>query len=114
MRGTPANTQGIGAKVIVWQPGRTQLLEQMPTRGFQSSVDPRLHFGLGDSTRIDSLLVMWPDGRFQRLTQVAADQTLTLSQRDASARSGLVTDPPACVPSCVPLSPSAAPLPRSS
>src|SRR2546426_7355160 len=34
--------------------GTTQLLEQMPTRGFQSSVDPRLHFGLGSSKQIDS------------------------------------------------------------
>jgi enediyne biosynthesis protein E4 len=94
------NTQGIGAKVIVWQPGRAQVLEEMPTRGFESSVDPRLHFGLGDSAHVDSLLVMWPDRRFQRLTHVVADQTLIIRQSDASPRSGLATDPPLCLPSC--------------
>src|SRR5207302_11173369 len=89
LRGSGANTAGIGAKVIVEQGGTRQLLEQMPTRGFQSSVDPRLHFGLGSSTRIDSLIVVWPDRRTQVLTDVAVDRTLTLSQRDAAgARAG--------------------------
>src|SRR2546426_1724685 len=53
LRGSGANTAGIGAKVVVRQGGTTQLLEQMPTRGVQSSVDPRLHFGLGGSTTIE-------------------------------------------------------------
>src|SRR5207248_4102191 len=63
------------------------MLEQFPTRGFQSSVDPRLHFGLGQSTHIDSLIVIWPDRRFQALTDVAVDRTLMLSQEDAASRS---------------------------
>src|SRR5205809_2428733 len=58
----------------------------MPTRGFQSSVDPRLHFGLGGSTTIDSLRVIWPDCRSQTLTNVAVDRTLTLSQQDAGGK----------------------------
>lgn len=85
-RGEGANTGGIGAKLFVHHGGRTQLLEQMPTRGFQSSVDPRLHVGLGGSTRVDSLLVVWPDHRFQLLRDIAADRTLTLSQADAAGR----------------------------
>src|SRR5687768_15594083 len=86
MRGAGANTAGIGAKVIVKTAGITQMLEQMPTRGFQSSVDPRLHFGLGRSASVDSLTVIWPDGRFQVITNVAADRTLTLSQSDAGGK----------------------------
>src|SRR5437763_13412706 len=85
LRGSGANTAGIGAKVIVEQGGTRQLVEQMPTRGFQSSVDPRLHFGLGRAARIDSLLVIWPDRRRQVLTDVAAAHTVTLSQHDAAA-----------------------------
>src|SRR3989449_9126691 len=69
LRGSGANTAGIGAKVVIKQGGTTQLLEQMPTRGFQSSVDPRLHFGLGGSTQVDSLLVTWPGRRSQTLTR---------------------------------------------
>jgi hypothetical protein len=86
LRGTGANTAGIGAKVMIAHQGTRQLLEQMPTRGFQSSVDPRLHFGLGPSPRIDSLIVVWPDRRYQVLTDVAADQMITLSQQDAAGR----------------------------
>jgi hypothetical protein len=84
LRGEGANTAGIGATVIVAHDGKNQRLEQSPTRGFQSSVDPRLHFGLGASTRIDSLWVVWPDQRYQRLTGLGVDRELTLRQRDAA------------------------------
>jgi len=84
--GGGSNTAGIGAKVMIRHGGRMQMVEQMPTRGFQSSVDPRLHFGLGPSTRIDSLIVVWPDHRFQVLTNVAGDRMLTLSQENASGK----------------------------
>lgn len=86
LRGTGANTAGIGAKVFIVAGTSRQYLEQMPTRGFQSSVDSRLHVGLGDLTIVDSLIVVWPDRRFQVLTTVPVNQTLTLSQREASGR----------------------------
>jgi hypothetical protein len=93
LKGSGANTGGIGAKVVLKQGGKggtggtVQMLEQYPTRGFQSSVDPRLHFGLGPAEQIDSLTVIWPDRRHQVLTRVAVDRTLTLSQRDATGPS---------------------------
>lgn len=86
LRGDGANTGGIGAKVIIRHGPATQMLEEMPTRGFQSSVDPRLHFGLGASTRIDTLTVIWPDRRFQTLAGVPVDRILTLDQKAASGR----------------------------
>ncbi|HKE88752.1 MAG TPA: VCBS repeat-containing protein [Gemmatimonadales bacterium] len=86
LRGSGGNSDGIGAKVLVTTRGTTQLVEQMPTRGFQSSVDPRLHFGVGDATRVDSVTVIWPDRRFQVLTGVAVDTTLTLQQANAAGR----------------------------
>jgi hypothetical protein len=86
LRGAGLNTAGIGTKVMIAHQSMRQMLEQMPTRGFESSVDPRLHFGLGGATRIDSLTVVWPDRRFQVLTNVAADQTITLSQQAAGGR----------------------------
>ena len=86
LSGEGANTGGIGARVIIRHGATMQTLEQMPTRGFQSSVDPRLHFGLGASTIIDSLTVIWPDHRFQTMTNVAADRLITLEQRAASGK----------------------------
>lgn len=86
LRGDRRNTAGIGARVLVGHDGTVQLLEQMPTRGFQSSVDPRLHFGLGTAGRVDSLVVVWPDRRFQVLRDVPADRPITLRQADAAGQ----------------------------
>ena len=80
LRGDAPNTAGIGARVWVAAGGRTQYLEQSPTRGFLSSVDPRLHVGLGRAAVADSLTVAWPDGRRQTLRGVRADSRLTLVQ----------------------------------
>src|SRR6266576_3850421 len=83
LRGTGQNTGGIGAKVMIAAGGTHQMSEAMPTRGFESAVDPRLHFGLGTTTAVDSLTVVWPDRRAQVLTNLTADRTITLAQTDA-------------------------------
>lgn len=81
--GAGANTQGVGAKVTIYQAGKQQYLEQMPTRGYQSSVSPRLHFGLGTLERIDSLRIVWPTGKQQVILTPKADQLITLQEKDA-------------------------------
>ena len=86
LAGGGRNTEGIGAKVIAVTGGKRQLLEQQPVRGFQSSVDRRLHFGLGEQATIDSLIVIWPDARYQVLTQLAADTLVTVRQDRARGR----------------------------
>jgi hypothetical protein len=86
LRGARGNTAGIGAKVTIFAGGKMQVLEQMPTRGFESSVDPRLHFGLGTTTRIDSLIVVWPSRRESVLRNVQGDQLLTVREADAVAK----------------------------
>lgn len=86
LAGAGRNTDGIGTKVIAVTGAQRQLLEQQPVRGFQSSVDRRLHFGFGSSAIADSLIVIWPDARFQVLTQVALDRAITLHQDSASGR----------------------------
>ncbi|HEX9309915.1 MAG TPA: VCBS repeat-containing protein, partial [Gemmatimonadaceae bacterium] len=86
LEGSSGNTAGIGAKVIIEDHGAKQMLEQEPTRGFESSVDQRLHFGLGKATQVDSLTVIWPDRRYQLLANVAVNRILKLSQKNASGR----------------------------
>ncbi|MBC7923736.1 MAG: VCBS repeat-containing protein, partial [Ferruginibacter sp.] len=78
------NRNGIGAKVYVHQKDRTQYLQQMPNRGFQSSVDLTLVFGLGETQVIDSVSVVWPDDRMQVLKGVVADADLTLDHSRAN------------------------------
>ena len=81
--GTPPNSFGIGSRVTIYTGGMMQVLEQMPSRGFESSVEPVLNFGVGQNTRIDSLEVRWPNLKIQLLKNLPADTTLALVQRDA-------------------------------
>lgn len=86
LNGTGPNRNAIGAKVFVYQPGRMQVLQQMPNRGFQSSVDLTMVFGLGQQPGIDSLVVVWPDDQMQTIRQPKPNQALTLRQKDANQR----------------------------
>lgn len=77
------NTQGVGAKVIIYTNGVQQLLEQLPTRGFESSVEPVLNFGVGAYKTIDSLKVIWPNMKEQQLNNINTNTTITLTQSEA-------------------------------
>ncbi len=83
LEGEGRNTAGIGARVTIFQNGQKQYLEQMPTRGYQSSVSPVLHFGLGQKSKIDSLEIVWPTGKVEKISNLKANQVLTLSEKNA-------------------------------
>jgi hypothetical protein len=85
LAGGGGNTAGIGARVTVYAGGQQQLQEQMPSRGFQSSVSPILHFGLGRQKQVDSLRIVWASGRQQVLKQVKANRLLRLEEKQAAA-----------------------------
>jgi enediyne biosynthesis protein E4 len=82
--GETPNTQGLGAKVTISIKGKKQSVEQITARGYLSSVSPVLHFGLGEAANVDTLVVRWPTGKVQILTDVASNQVLALSESDAS------------------------------
>ncbi|MBS1915067.1 MAG: VCBS repeat-containing protein [Bacteroidetes bacterium] len=84
LKGDSLNSFGIGARVTIFSKGNEQVLEEMPCRGFQSSVDPVLNFGLGDIPVIDSMIVRWPLGKMQVLKNIKADATLTIDQKNAN------------------------------
>ncbi len=73
------NRFGIGTKVLLYNQNKLQTRQLNCTRGFQSSVEPVLHFGLGTSKIVDSLIIIWPDNSYQKHEQVDANQTLNLS-----------------------------------
>lgn len=83
LKGAQANTDGIGAKVYCYAGGKMQLYEQMPTRGYQSSVNPVLHIGLGNAAKIDSLKIIWLNGSMQLLRNLPVDTLLVLEQKNA-------------------------------
>ena len=84
LQGDGKNPNALGTKLLAKSQGKTFYLEQMPTRGFQSSVDNRPFFGLGNIAVLDSLIVQWPDGRSHVITKVATNQELTLRQSEAT------------------------------
>ena len=83
LKGNGMNTFGIGAKVTIYTKGMQQLLEQMVTRGFESSVEPVLNFGTGTFKMIDSLRIIWPDMRMQVLKNISTNTAITLYQKNA-------------------------------
>ncbi len=84
LEGNPGNTQGIGAKVTLYQNGLKQTLFQMPTRGYLSTVSPILHFGLGQNAAIDSISVTWNTGNKETISPVKVDQLMVLNEGDAT------------------------------
>ncbi len=86
LEGEGRNRFGVGSKVIL-QIGKETLLQELsPTRGFQSSVDYTLTFGLGKIDTVTSVTVEWPDGRMSTLKNVAANQRITVRQSQAGAQ----------------------------
>nr|WP_088339678.1 VCBS repeat-containing protein [Robiginitalea sediminis] len=81
--GTDQNPFGVGATVRAYANDQVWVQELVPSRGFQSSVDYRITFGLGATTQLDSLRVIWPDDKTQVLTGVAADQEVLLDYASA-------------------------------
>ena len=97
--GEGPNRFAIGAKVTLDAGGQTLFQEEEPSRGFQSSVDYVLTFGLGKVDTVQSVTVEWPDGRVSKLANVAANQRLTIQEASSSppspgepARSPLFAD----------------------
>ncbi|MDA1267466.1 MAG: FG-GAP-like repeat-containing protein, partial [Bacteroidetes bacterium] len=81
--GKGKNTAAIGAQILITVGEEVFYTEQMPNRGFQSSVDPKITIGLGKVTMIDQIKVLWPDGAFTQLSEVPVNQLLTLKWAEA-------------------------------
>ncbi|MDG1227317.1 MAG: FG-GAP-like repeat-containing protein, partial [Polaribacter sp.] len=81
--GKRGNKFGLGNRVYITVGDETQMQELTLTRGFQSSVAPELHFGLNKSTIIESLKVVWTDGKTQEISNLDVNQKITLNYKDA-------------------------------
>ena len=98
LEGEPPNRRGLGTSLALTADGRRQYLYHSPYRGFMSTMDDREHFGLGGSSRVDSLVVNWPDGRTQVLTNLEVDRMVTVRESDASAARRRPAPPSAALP----------------
>ncbi len=79
LKGPENNINAIGAKVQIISKNLKQHNELTLSRGFQSSVAPEIHFGLGQETLVDQVKVVWPDGSVSKIKDVKANQNLVIN-----------------------------------
>lgn len=85
LKGDPSNQSALGSRIEIRSGGRLQVQDNSPYRGYLSSYQQLVHFGLGKMQRVDTLDVFWPDGGFTRKLNVDANQLITISKNDSRA-----------------------------
>jgi len=78
LKGAKGNLNAIGAKCLIFKKDKVGTYEKFPVRGFQSSMEVPLNIGLGKREEVDSMVVIWPDNRYQVLGKAAIKDSLTL------------------------------------
>jgi hypothetical protein len=79
LKGTKQNPSGIGSKVEVWANGKAQTYYQSPVRGYLSTVEDVIHFGLGKVKTIDSLVITWFNGQVQTLRNIEGNKLVKVN-----------------------------------
>lgn len=82
--GKEDNTFAIGAKVFLHQNDHVHNFQLIPSRGFQSSIDYKMIFGLGNESSVDSLVIIWPDQQQSVLYDLPIDTAIVISQLETS------------------------------
>ncbi|MCK5101784.1 MAG: ASPIC/UnbV domain-containing protein, partial [Cyclobacteriaceae bacterium] len=76
-------SQLVGAKFWIFQKDKHQYIEYSPYRGYKSSVDRNIHVGLGTGIMVDSIVIQWPDGLIQKISEIHGDSTVELHKSGA-------------------------------
>lgn len=82
LKGKGGNLNAIGAKCLVFKKDNVLSYEKFPVRGFQSSMEVPLNIGLGEKAEIDSMVVIWPDNRYQVLKTRELTDSLSITYRE--------------------------------
>ena len=85
LKGTESNTYAVGSLVKIFIGDQVLRQELIPSRGFQSSIDYAMVFGLGQNKKIDSVQIIWPNKKSQVLKNVGLNETLELAYNDEQA-----------------------------
>jgi tetratricopeptide (TPR) repeat protein len=85
LEGRRSNRDGVGVRITLHAGGRLQVAERFGGGSYLSAGDPRVHFGLGNQTRVDSVAVKWPSGQLDRFTNLEADRIYHLREGDSTA-----------------------------
>ena len=82
LKASANNTKAVGAKVTLYADQEKMVSELYPSRGFQSTVPHRLHFGLGNVQQVDSITIIWPDGKQAKQYNLATNQLIQIEQNN--------------------------------
>ncbi len=86
LQGPDTNPSGIGAKVVLrFADGTFLFREHYLSRGYMSSIEDIIHYGLGQGREISSLEILWPDGKYQTMDKVDKNSLLTIKYETASS-----------------------------
>jgi hypothetical protein len=80
LKGKKSNRDGIGAHLALLAGGKRQIAERIAGSGYLSQDDGRIHFGIGNATKVDKLTIHWPSGQEQVLESLAVDRVLTVEE----------------------------------
>lgn len=95
LKGPRTNPSGIGSKIVVrFTDGTFSYQEHYLGRGYMSTIQDLIHFGLGNTKELASVEILWPDGHYQKLDGLAPNTVITLSYADAIANTSIVLDFP--------------------
>jgi hypothetical protein len=83
LRGHKSNRLGIGARLTAWVKGQKRVRELYPVNSFRSQMPSLVHFGLGEADRVDRLVIRWPSGHEQELTNLQADRHIVVDEAKA-------------------------------
>jgi hypothetical protein len=83
LKGDSLNRNGLGAWIGLYYGGKQQVYEQTPYRGYLSTIQIEPHFGLGAVSRVDSVVIKWPDQKKQVFLNVAANEVITADHENA-------------------------------
>ena len=85
LRGKKSNRQGVGARLTATVAGQPLVREMFPTNSFRSQMPNLVHFGLGDASKLDKLVIRWPSGTVQELTDLPADRHILIDEDKVGA-----------------------------
>jgi len=91
LKGPAGNSMGFGAKVKLWYGEQIQVAASECVRGYLSASENILHFGLGKTTSLDSLEVIWANGNSEVIKNISTDTTILISYKPTSTKHQIET-----------------------
>jgi enediyne biosynthesis protein E4 len=91
LKGSKANINGLGTNISIYYDSAIQSYEHTPYRGYMSSIENIIHFGIGKNNKIDSVVINWGNGLTQTLKNVTPNQKLIIDIKDAQAKNDAIS-----------------------